>query len=100
MEWRAILAVALSIFVLILWQYVFVPLPEPPHSSVKPESQEKPAPETNVSPAPMARSGAPPTSGADDNPVEQVAPPQSLNERLQKANYTPSVTQLMVTAQQ
>jgi len=25
MEWRAILAVALSIFLLILWQYVFVP---------------------------------------------------------------------------
>ena len=30
MEWRAIVAVALSIFVLILWQYVFVPVSDPP----------------------------------------------------------------------
>jgi YidC/Oxa1 family membrane protein insertase len=100
MEWRAILAVALSIFVLILWQYVFVPLPEPPHPPATPESPEKPAPETKVPPPTTARPEAPSTPSAGDRPVEQVAPPQSLNERLQEANYTPSAAQLTVTAQQ
>ena len=48
MEWRAILAVVLSIFVLVLWQYVFVPVSEPPQPPVTPESGEKPASETRV----------------------------------------------------
>ena len=91
MEWRAILAVALSIFVLILWQYVFVPVSDPPHSPVTPESQEKPAPETKAPPSTMARPGAPSAPGAGDSPVGQTAPPQSLNERLQVANFTASV---------
>jgi YidC/Oxa1 family membrane protein insertase len=98
MEWRAILAVALSIFVLILWQYVFVPVPEPPHPPTTPESQERPAPETKVSP-PMARPGAPSQPSMGDHPVGPTAPPVSLNERLQAANFTASVAQLAVTAE-
>jgi YidC/Oxa1 family membrane protein insertase len=99
MEWRAILAVALSIFVLILWQYVFVPVPEPPHPPTTPESQERPAPDTKVSP-PMARPGAPSQPSMGDRPVGPTAPPVSLNERLQAANFTASVAQLAVTAEQ
>jgi YidC/Oxa1 family membrane protein insertase len=100
MEWRAILAVALSIFVLILWQYVFVPVSNPLHSPVTPESQEKPAPETKVPPSTMARPGAPSAPDASDSPLGQTAPPQSLNERLQVANFTASVAQLTLTEQQ
>jgi YidC/Oxa1 family membrane protein insertase len=99
MEWRAIVAVALSIFVLILWQYVFVPVPEPPHPPTTPESQEKPAPETKVSP-PTARPGAPSQPSMGDGPVGPTAPPVTLNERLQAANFTASAAQLAVTAEQ
>jgi len=100
MEWRAILAVALSIVVLILWQYVFVPVSAPPHAPVTPESQERPTPETKVSPPAMARPGAPSDPSMGNNPVGQTAPPLSLNERLQEANFTASVAQLSVTAEQ
>jgi YidC/Oxa1 family membrane protein insertase len=100
MEWRAILAVALSIFVLIVWQYVFVPLPEPPQSPATRQPEETPAPETSAPPPTMARPGAPSTPSVGDGPIGQVVPPQSLNERLQVANYTPSVVELIVTAQQ
>jgi YidC/Oxa1 family membrane protein insertase len=99
MEWRAIVAVALSIFVLILWQYVFVPVPDTPRPP-PPESQERPAPESKGSPAPMtSREGAPgPSTG--ETPVTQPTPPLSLNERLQVANFTVSLTQLMLTPEQ
>jgi YidC/Oxa1 family membrane protein insertase len=100
MEWRAILAVALSIFVLILWQYVFVPVPDQPHTPVTPEFQEKPAPETKAPPPATVRPGAPSTPGTGDSTVGQATPPQSLNERLQVANFTPSVAQLTVAEQQ
>ncbi len=100
MEWRAILAVALSILVLILWQYVFVPAPDPPHSSVTPESQEKPTPEAKSPPATTARPDAPNTPRVGPGSVGQAAPPQSLNERIQAANFTSSVAQLAVTAEQ
>ena len=100
MEWRAILAVALSIFVLILWQYVFVPVPDPPHSPVTPESQEKPTPEAKFPPPTMARPDEPFPPSAGHSPVGQAAPPQSLNERLQTATFSSSVAQLTVTAEQ
>jgi YidC/Oxa1 family membrane protein insertase len=100
MEWRAILAVVLSIFVLVLWQYVFVPQSEPPHPPVSPEHQEKVASEPRV-PAPAAtRPGLPASKGMGDVTGAQATPPQSLSERLQTANFSPSVAQLTVTAQQ
>jgi YidC/Oxa1 family membrane protein insertase len=100
MEWRAILAVALSIFILILWQYVFTPVHEAPRPPVPLEPQEKPAPGVSTPPATAIGPAAPSTPRAADGPVEQAALPQSLNERLQVANFTPSVTALGVTAQQ
>jgi YidC/Oxa1 family membrane protein insertase len=99
MEWRAILAVVLSIFVLVLWQYVFVPLPEPPQQPQTPEPQE-PAAVPRVPTSGMTRPSAPATPGAGDVAVAQAVPVQSLNERLQTANYKPSVTQLTVTDHQ
>ena len=48
----------------------------------------------------MARPGAPSAPSAGDSPVGQTAPPLSLNERLQVANFTASVAQLTVTAEQ
>ena len=100
MEWRAILAVALSIFVLILWQYVFVPVSDPPHSPVTPESQEKPAPE-DQSPLPRSQDLARRLVRARATALwDQTAPPLSLNERIQVANFTSSVAQLTVTAEQ
>jgi YidC/Oxa1 family membrane protein insertase len=102
MEWRAILAVALSIFVLILWQYVFVPVPEPPQAPVGPEVQEKPAP--NPATGPQAPSPPKPgqalTPGADEGRVSQAIAPQSVNERLRVADFSPSALQLLVTEQQ
>jgi YidC/Oxa1 family membrane protein insertase len=100
MEWRAILAVVLSIFVLILWQYVFVPLPEPPQSPVTPESRDQPASETRVPPPTAARPDAPSTPGLGGVAREQATLPQSLNERLQVANFTSSVAELSVTPSQ
>jgi YidC/Oxa1 family membrane protein insertase len=100
MEWRAILAVVLSIFVLILWQYVFVPLPEPPPPPTTPESQERPAPESRVQTPSVTRPTPPSAPGAGDLTVAQATPPGSLNERLHVANFSPSVAQLTVTAEQ
>ena len=100
MEWRAILAVVLSIFVLILWQYVFVPLPEPPQPPAIPEPQDEPASETKVPPPTAAKPGTPSIPGIGDATRGQATPPESLNERLQVANFTPSVVQLEVTAYQ
>ena len=100
MEWRAILAVALSIFVLIVWQYVFVPLREPPQSPATRQPEEQSAPESSVPPPTVARPSVPSTPHVGDSPVGQVVPPQSLNERLQVATYTPSVVELIVTAHQ
>ena len=100
MEWRAILAVVLSIFVLILWQYVFVPLPEPPQPPAIPEPQDEPASETKVPPPTAAKPGTPSIPGIGDATRGQATLPESLNERLQVANFTPSVVQLEVTAYQ
>jgi YidC/Oxa1 family membrane protein insertase len=99
MEWRAILAVVLSIFVLVLWQYVFVPLPEQPQQPTTPEPQEKPASEPRVQTPSAARPSQPSTPGAGDVAVAQATSPQSLNERLQSANFSPSVAELTVTAE-
>jgi YidC/Oxa1 family membrane protein insertase len=100
MEWRTILAVVLSIFVLVLWQYVFVPLSEPPQQPATPEPQEKPASETRVqTPRPPGPS-LPSAPGGGEGIVAHAASPQSLNERLHSANFSPSVAQIMVTEQQ
>lgn len=102
MEWRAILAVVLSIFVLVLWQYVFVPGPEPPRQPATTEPQEKPSAdsEPRVQTPSTTRPSHPSAPGAGDVTVAQAAAPQSLNERLQVANFSPSAWQLMVTEQQ
>jgi YidC/Oxa1 family membrane protein insertase len=100
MEWRAILAVVLSIFVLVLWQYVFVPLPEPPQPPVTPESEEKPASEPRVQTPGAARPSPPSAPEAREGVGAQAPSPESLNERLHTANFSPSVAQLIVTAQQ
>jgi YidC/Oxa1 family membrane protein insertase len=101
MEWRAILAVVLSIFVLVLWQYVFVPVPEPPQQPATPERQEKPSAGSETAPTPsVTRPNQPLTPGAGETVVAQATAPQSLNERLQVANFSPSAWQLTVTEQQ
>jgi YidC/Oxa1 family membrane protein insertase len=100
MEWRAILAVVLSIVVLILWQYVFVPVPEPPQPPTTPEPQEKPTAEPRVQAPSTTRPSPPSPPGAGDVTVAQGTPPQSLTERLQVANFSPSVAQLTVTPEQ
>jgi YidC/Oxa1 family membrane protein insertase len=100
MEWRTILAVVLSIFVLVLWQYVFVPLSEPPQQPATPEPQEKPASETRVQTPRSPGSSQPSAPGQGEVAVAQVTSPQSLNERLQMANFSPSVAQVLVTEQQ
>src|SRR5918996_4221655 len=100
MEWRAILAVLLSIFVLVLWQYVFVPQSEPPQQPETPTPEDKP---TSVTRAPTSGTpgpSQPSTPGAGDVTVTPAPPPQSLNERLQWGYFKPSATQLMVTEQQ
>src|SRR5262245_66209964 len=99
MEWRTILAVILSIFVLVVWQYVFAPQSEPPQQPVTPESPQKPVAEPQL-PAPATTTARPPSSpGADDVRVTPATPPQSLNERLQVANFSSSAGQLNVTAE-
>jgi YidC/Oxa1 family membrane protein insertase len=100
MEWRAILAVVLSIFVLVLWQYVFVPVSEPPQPPVTPESEEKPASETNVQTPGAAKPNLPSTPEARESTSPRMPSPQSLNERLHTAHFSPSVPQLVLTAQQ
>jgi YidC/Oxa1 family membrane protein insertase len=102
MEWRAILAVVLSIFVLVIWQYVFVPVREPPQPPATIEPQEKPAAdsETRVQTPSTTRPSQPSAPGAGDVTVAQAPAAQSLNERLHVANFSPSAWQLMVTAQQ
>ena len=101
MEWRAILAVVLSIFVLVLWQYVFVPVPEAPQQPATPERQEKPSAGSETAPTPsVTRPSQSSTPGAGETAVTQAAAPQSLNERLQVANFRPSAWQLTVTEQQ
>jgi YidC/Oxa1 family membrane protein insertase len=100
MEWRAILAVLLSIFVLVLWQYVFVPQSEPPQQPETPTPEDKP---TSVTRAPTSGTpgpSQPSTPGAGDVTVTPAPPPQSLNERLQWGHFKPSATQLMVMEQQ
>ncbi len=102
MEWRAILAVVLSIFVLILWQYVFVPVREPPHqpATTEPEEQPSTSSEPRTETPSAIRPSQPSTLGAGDVAVTHATAPQSLNERLHVANFNPSAWQLMVTAQQ
>src|SRR5262245_52081250 len=100
MEWRAIIAVALSIFILIIWQYVFVPVRESPQPPVAPASQDKPVADTSTLPSTTTRPGVPSTPRVDDSPVQPAPLPQSLNERLHVASFTPSVTQLTLTTQQ
>lgn len=101
MEWRAILAVVLSIFVLVLWQYVFVPVSEPPQQPATPEHQDKPSVGSETAPTPgVTRPSLPSTPGAGETTVAPVTAPQSLNERLQVANFSPSAWQLAVTEQQ
>lgn len=100
MEWRAILAVALSIFVLILWQYVFVPISEPPQQPTTPKVEDKPATERQSG----LQAPTPPPPGQTSMPdagVGSVATaPQSLNERLHMANFNASVWQVLVTPEQ
>jgi YidC/Oxa1 family membrane protein insertase len=100
MEWRTILAVVLSIFVLVLWQYVFVPQPEPPQQPATPEPQQKPASETRVQTPRSPEPSQPSAQGEGEVAVAHVASPQSLNERLQSANFSPSAAQVLVTEQQ
>jgi len=100
MEWRAILAVVLSIFVLVLWQYVFVPLSEPPQPTVTPEPKDKPASETRAQAPGAAKPSLPSIPEAREGAGPQVRLPQSLNERLHMAHFSPSVAELIVTAQQ
>jgi YidC/Oxa1 family membrane protein insertase len=100
MEWRAILAVVLSVFVLVLWQYVFVPISEPPQPPVTPESEEKPVVEPRVQAPRLSEPSPPSTAGAPKSAGPQAPAAQSLNERLHTADFSPSVTQLSVTAQQ
>jgi YidC/Oxa1 family membrane protein insertase len=100
MEWRAIVAVALSIFVLVLWQYVFLPVSEPPQQPTAPEVLDRPSGERESGPqAPMP---LPPGQTSPPLPAvgSGVAAPQSLNERLQTANFRPSVSQVSVMEQQ
>jgi YidC/Oxa1 family membrane protein insertase len=99
MEWRAIVAVVLSIAVLLLWQYVFLPVPEPPQQPVTPP-HEPAAPQ-----APGQRSDAPPSRlepapGREEAGARARPTPRTLNERLQMANFTPSTTHLLVDARQ
>jgi YidC/Oxa1 family membrane protein insertase len=100
MEWRAILAVVLSIFVLVLWQYVFVPVSEPPQSPVTPESEEKPAVGPRVHTPSTGKPGPLSNPEVREGASAPVSTPQSLNERLHTAHFSPSVAQLSVTAQQ
>jgi len=100
MEWRTILAVVLSIFVLVLWQYVFVPLSEPPQQPTTPEPQEKPASETRVQTPRSPGPSQPSAPGEGEVAVAHATSSQSLNERLHSANFSPSVAQVMVTEQQ
>ncbi len=100
MEWRAILAVVLSIFVLVLWQYVFVPLPEPPQQPATPEPQEQPTSDTRAQTPRAPEPSQLTTPGTGEVAVALAPSPQSLNERLQSANFSPSVMQLLVTEQQ
>jgi YidC/Oxa1 family membrane protein insertase len=100
MEWRTILAVVLSIFVLVLWQYVFAPLSEPPQQPAKPELQERPASEPSVQDPRATAPSQPSIPGAREGAVAQATAPQSLNERLHTANFSPSAAQLTVTEEQ
>lgn len=99
MEWRAIVAVVLSIAVLIIWQYVFVPTPELPQQPVTPEIAEKPPPEATAEAPRGPAAGQRGVPGAPDGTSRQALP-QTLNERLQSANFTPSVHQVIVSQQQ
>jgi YidC/Oxa1 family membrane protein insertase len=100
MEWRAIVAVVLSIGVLVIWQYVFVPTPEAPRQPASPRSEEQSSPQTTAQ-APGQRGSTPPaSSAAPETSASQRPAPQTLNERLQSANFTSSVPQLLVTEDQ
>jgi YidC/Oxa1 family membrane protein insertase len=99
MEWRAIVAVVLSIAVLLIWQYVFLPTREVPQQPTAPETGERPPPQTTArAPAPPSPT-QPATPSAPEALAGQRPPPATLNERLQTANFTPSVPQLAVTEQ-
>src|SRR6266540_1469404 len=100
MEWRAILAVVLSIVVLVVWQYVFIPTREPPQRPTLPETQEKPANEPTTQAPRVTIPGRPSTPAAPETGSGRETPLQTLSERLRTANFTPSVSQLTVTAQQ
>jgi YidC/Oxa1 family membrane protein insertase len=95
MEWRAILAVVLSIFVLVVWQYVIVPVYEPPRPPVTPESPS--VREPAAPPPETAQPSRPALPGVGEGPVRPASPPLTLNERIQTANFTPSVTNLVLT---
>jgi YidC/Oxa1 family membrane protein insertase len=98
MEWRAIVAVVLSIAVLIIWQYVFVPTPEMPQQPVTSETKEIPPPQRPPQAPAGPDAGQRASPGAPDVTAGQ-RPPQTLNERLQTANFSPSALQVMVTEQ-
>jgi YidC/Oxa1 family membrane protein insertase len=100
MEWRAVLAVVLSIVVLVVWQYVFVPTREPPQRPAPPETQEKPANEPTTQAPRVTIPGRPSTPAAPETGSGRETPLQTLSERLRTANFTPSASQLTVTAQQ
>jgi YidC/Oxa1 family membrane protein insertase len=97
MEWRAILAVVLSIFVLVVWQYVVVPMSEPPQPPVTPEPRGSSVREPRAPLPETTQPTRPALPGVGEGPVRQAPPPLTLNERLQTANFTPSVSNLVVT---
>lgn len=100
MEWRAIIAVVLSIFILVLWQYVFSPGPEPPRQSSQPETVDKPPVQTATPPPSATMAGQAATAGSTVAAAAEPPAPQTLNERLQTAIFTPSVSQVTVTERQ
>lgn len=99
MEWRSILAIVLSIAVLVIWQYVFMPTPEIPPQPVTPESEEEPLPRT-IAPPPGPRGFTEPAMPSAPEATRPQRPPQTLNERLQTANFTPSLHHLVVMERQ
>jgi len=99
MEWRAIVAVVLSVLVLVVWQYVISPMVDRPQQPAQPEFVDKPreqpplqAPGTTTPTQPAAPRQA---GVAAEKP--RTPQPQTFSERLQLADFTPSVTQLTVT---
>ncbi len=97
MEWRAILAVVLSVVVLVMWQYVFSPSTESPQRPLPPATSDQPPAQTGAQPRSMPQPSPSSLPRAAERSPGKPAALQTLNERLQTASFTPSVTQLSVT---